>query len=94
MPESREKQAVVLDLQKIRTEIEEKLKGQTHIFRISKERQEIDGNSPGVLAMFDSKGVGPAGLFFIGRKAAYVKKNYIDWFMSRISTKGGTIHGL
>lgn len=77
----------VLDLEKIRTEIEQKLEGQTHIFRISKERQEIDGNSPGVLANFDSKGMGPTGLFFIGRKAAYVKKNYIDWFIGRINTK-------
>jgi hypothetical protein len=73
----------------VRQNLEERLKDRTHIFRADRLRQELDGNSSGVLSNLDCRGVGPVGPFTIGRKVAYHKKNYINWVVSRITDMGG-----
>jgi hypothetical protein len=74
-------------LEKIRIELEKALTGRPYLFRTDKTRQALDGNSAGVMANFDSAGIGPKGAFFIGRKIAYPTVDYIEWVCSRISHK-------
>jgi hypothetical protein len=71
--------------ERIRINLEKALAGRPHIFRRDKLRQQLDGNSPGVLSNLDCKGQGPKSPFFIGRKVAYEVTDYVDWVLSRIS---------
>jgi hypothetical protein len=73
--------------EKIRIELEKALTGRPYLFRTDKTRQALDGNSVGVMANFDSAGIGPKGAFFIGRKIAYPTADYIEWVCSRIKVK-------
>ena len=73
--------------EKIRIELEKALTGRPYLFRTDKTRQALDGNSVGVMANFDSAGIGPKGAFFIGRKIAYPTADYIEWVCSRMSHK-------
>lgn len=71
--------------EKIRAEIQRALAGKPYIFRQDKQRQAIDGLSPGVLSNMDAAGTGVAGAIMIGRKIAYPIDSYIDWVVSRIT---------
>lgn len=41
--------------------------------------------TPGSMAVFDSKGEGPAGRFIVNRKTAYTVKNVIEWLEARVT---------
>jgi hypothetical protein len=71
--------------EKIRAEIEKALSGKPYIFRQDKQRQAIDGLSPGVLSNMDAAGKGVTGAVMIGRKIAYPIDSYVDWVCSRIT---------
>lgn len=75
------------DPQEIRSAIEKALEDKPYIFRVDPKRKEIDGNSNGVMANFDSAGNGVEGAFLIGRKIAYPTPNYTDWVVSRFSRR-------
>lgn len=71
----------------LKTALEKALDCQPHIFRNDPRRKELDGNSAGVMANFDCQGTGPEGAFYIGRKIAYPTQQYIDWVVSRFSSR-------
>ncbi len=71
--------------EQVRKNLEKELAGRPHILRTDKIRQMLDGNSAGVLSNLDCKGRGPKNPFFIGRKVAYLRDDYINWVVSRIS---------
>ena len=41
--------------------------------------------SSGRMANEDSRGTGPEGLFYIGRRACYTRDNFITWVEKRIT---------
>jgi hypothetical protein len=79
--------------QDIRIELEKAMAGMPYIFRTDEIRKRLDGNSDKVMANFDSSRLGPKGAFFIGRKIAYPKTEYIEWVCSRIRLKKDATHG-
>jgi len=54
------------------------------IFRSSVAQLTEGGINPRTLANLDSQGLGPDGMFYVGRKAAYFRANYIRWIRSRV----------
>jgi len=44
--------------------------------------------SSGRMANEDSRGTGPDGLFYIGRRACYTRENFLAWIEKRISFPG------
>jgi len=42
--------------------------------------------APGTLANEDSRGTGPAGQFFVGRRACYRRDPFLDWLAPRLTT--------
>ncbi len=72
--------------EEVKRNLEKVLAGRPHIFRVDKFRQQLDGNSAGVLSNMDIKGTGPKNPFSIGRKTAYLTSDYIDWVVGRISS--------
>ncbi len=71
--------------EKIKAEIQRALAGKPYIFRQDKQRQSIDGLSPGVLSNMDAAGKGIPGAIMVGRKIAYPIDSYIDWVCSRVT---------
>jgi hypothetical protein len=69
-----------------REEVLRLLAGKTHVFRQDKQRESIDGTGASVLSNFDSQGLGPKNRFFLGRKVAYPKTDYVDWVCSRVKS--------
>lgn len=58
----------------------------------------LTGNivSAGSLANEDSAGTGPAGLFYVGRRAVYERGAFLDWLRGRLTTqrRRGTVGGV
>ena len=49
----------------------------------------LTGNivSAGTLANEDSRGTGPRGLFYVGKRAVYERGAFLDWLRGRLSTE-------
>jgi len=45
--------------------------------------------APGTLANADSRGEGPAGMFYVNRRACYRREPFLDWLAGRMSEKRG-----
>ena len=41
--------------------------------------------APGTVANEDSRGTGPQGLFFVGRRACYERDLFLDWLKGRVT---------
>lgn len=72
----------------LRKQLDKTFGDNPYILRTDPRRQQLDGLSAAVIANFDSEKTGPAGMFYVGRKAAYPKDNYITWLVNRITAKG------
>lgn len=53
------------------------------------ETGKLTGNvvAGGTMANHDSRGDGPVGVFFVGRKACYTKEAFLSWLEGRLASK-------